>query len=288
MQMRDGAIVEAVKNAYDKIACKETLAKIVSFIPISEDKKLDDIVYIIKSSKAHSHGLLLDLFMKEPDRASHNKLGYVISSLGGNMVKDIVPRIDAAINGPSFPIAIELYEILKALDLQEASIVAGKLIRSKNRETRSRMIEGFAPHNAEDKNTILEMLEHESDPYIRQKMLTALIKTKDAEIIKTLFETADKGFFRNKPLLELVTLCGTLKTEGSLIYLKKILKHKGLLNMGSARALRVQSILSLARIGTPEAIKYIMASANDRDKSVRDMCKLVLETDKEAGGLNGK
>ena len=279
-QLKDSAIAEAVKNAFDKIAGEEILGRIISFIPGSEGETLDDIGYMIKSSKERSYVRLLDLFMKEPDRANRSKFGYVISGAGGKITKEIVSRIDAAINGSLAPIAIELYEMLKTVDFQEARIVAGRLIRNKNVRIRSRILDGFSPDSVEEKNIILEILGQKNDPEIRKKLLAALVKTKDAVTVKKLFERADRGFFKSRLLLELVTLCGTFKVEGSLLYLKRMLERKPLINTKAARALRVQSVLSLARIGTPEAMEFIRGSADDRDKSVRAMCTLVLESDK--------
>ena len=279
-QMKDNAIAEAVKDTLDKLTGDEILGKIISFIPVSEGETLNDIGYIIKNSKERSYNKLLDLFMKEPESANRGKFGHIISKTGDKITKEAVAGIDAAIDGPSFPVAIELYEVLKTVNPQEARAVAGRLIKNKNARVRSRMLDEFSPDSIGEKNTILEIFERETNPDIRKKLLEALIKTKDAETVKKLFERANKGIFKKKLLLELVTLCGTFKAETSLLHLKKILEHRPIINTGSARALRVQSVLSLARIGTPEAMELIRKAANDSDKSVGAMCKLVLESDK--------
>ena len=70
-------------------------------------------------------------------------------------------------------------------------------------------------------------------------------------------------------------------------YLKITLGEKHLINTRAVKELRVQSALSLGRIGTPEAIACIKIAALDLDKTVKAVCRMVLEsekiTDKKAG-----
>lgn len=281
-QMSDNAIAQAVSNMFDNIGSGETIDKLISFIPGSDRKVLDDIAYVLINTKEYSAGRLLDIFMKEGDVVNRGKFGYVLSRFDGKIAKEIVSRIDAAISSPLFPIVNELYKILKITDFREAQIMARILIKNKNIQIRSWALEEFSPDSIEEKNIMFEILEKENNQEIKKKLLVALIRTKDGEIAKKLFERLGKGFFKNKFLLYLIVLCGTFKVDGSLAYLKRILERRPFVNTKAVRALRVESVLSLARIGTPEAMESIRKSADDPDKSVRAMCKMVLGSRKIA------
>ncbi|MDP2913174.1 MAG: hypothetical protein Q8N91_04120 [Candidatus Omnitrophota bacterium] len=303
-QMNDNAIASTVKNTLERIGGGEITGTLISFIPEIGPEALDDIAYVLINAKEASAGRLLDLFMKEEDGVNRSKFGYVLSMLDGRIAKEVSSRIETAVNSSLFSVIDELYEILKRVDMREARIVAGRLIKNKNARIRSWALEEFSPDSVEEKNSMLEILGQENSPEIKKKILIALVKTKDGEIVKKLFESAGRGFFKkiafgdnsnarfsvvrkvlytflhhkNSFLLDLVTLCGAFKVEGSLAYLKMALSRRPFINTTAIRELRIQSVLSLARIGTPEAMEFIMRSADDPDKSVRAMCKLVLES----------
>ncbi len=279
-QMSDNAIAQTVSNVFYKIGAGETIDKLISFIPGSDRKALDDIAYALINAKEYPAGRLLDIFTKEGDSANRDKFGYVLSRFDGKIAKEIVSRIDAAVSSSLFPIVNELYEILKITDPREARIMARKLIKNKNIQIRSWALEEFSPDSVEGKNIMFEIFEKENNSEIKKKLLVALIKTKDGEIAKKLFERLGKGFFKNKFLLDLIVLCGTFKVEGSLVYLKRMLERRPFIKTKAVRALRVESVLSLARIGTPEAMESIRKSADDPDKPVRAMCKMALESHK--------
>jgi len=139
--------------------------------------------------------------------------------------------------------------------------------------------------NSKKKESILDILNKERSPELRLRLLTALMRTKDIEIIKKLFEnTPRRSIFQNRPLMDLVTLCGTFKVEASMGHLKKVLEDRCLFRTKARSELRVQAVLSMARIGTPDAIEFVRAFANDPDKSVGAVCRLVLGSDNAQDG----
>ncbi len=279
---RDTGVACAVQNALDKIDTPEVADKLISLIPGADHERLEDITYVLIRAKDSCAGRLLDLFMAETDDAGRNIFGHVLSRFDKSIARSIVVRIDAAVESRHVAAARELYGILKSVDFHEAHIAAGRLIKSRNAQIRSWIMEEFCPSGAEEINNMFEALETEADPETKKKLLMALVKTKDAEVIKRLFGIFSGGIFRQKLLLNIVTLCGTFKVAGAIPFLKGELERRPFFYTRAVRTLRLQSVLSLARIGTPEAIKYIMKAAEDRDSSVRAMCKLAIGSGTDA------
>ncbi len=273
---RDTMVAHAVQNAFDRIDTPETVGRLISFIPGADRERLDDIAYVLTRAKDSGAGKLLDLLAAQANSIARTNLGYVLSRFDAGIAKSVISRIDAALAGRDAAAVRELYEILKCVNFHEAHSIAGRLIKNGNAEIRSWLMDEFCPATAEEKNDILEALEKEADPEIKKKFLISLVKTKDAEVIKRLFGMYGGGVFTRKILLDLVTLCGTFKVAGAIPFLKDTLERRPFLYTKTARTLRVQSVLSLARMGLPEAIEHIMKAANDRDSSVRSMCAIAL------------
>jgi len=145
--------------------------------------------------------------------------------------------------------------------------------------------------NANQKAVILEIIEKERSYENKKNIAASLVKTRDTEIIKKLFDKAGRqGFFKNRFLSDLVALCGTFKTAESLGHIKKILERRPFINTKAVRDIRVQAALSLGMIGTPEAMDAVRKFSDDTDNAVRAICRLILESNEAArkkGDPNG-
>jgi len=273
---RDSVVSHAIEGVRSAIDTPEVVDKLISYIPAADRGQLDDIAYTLVRVKESPSARILDLFIAQADDASRGNFGYVLSRFDGNIAGSIVARINTAAENQHSDAARELYGILKSVSFHDAHRVAAGLIQSKSAQIRSWALDEFCPVNAEEKEDVFKALQAEDDPAIKKKLLITLVKTKDAEVIQRLFGIFNKGIFKNKLLLDMITLCGAFKVVEAIPFLSSTLERRPFLYTRAARTLRVQSVLSLARIGTPEAIEYILASANDRDPSVKAMCKLAL------------
>ncbi|MFA5147007.1 MAG: HEAT repeat domain-containing protein [Candidatus Omnitrophota bacterium] len=283
-QTGNEAIGASVKEMLSRIKGLVRADKIISFIPAADHRTLDDIAYILIKAGERPVEALLDSFTAAQDQSGLEKMGYILSKMGGNTAEEIVLRIEKAPPGTPINILNEFCRILRGLDKDRFSAVAKKLITHADARMRLLALEEFCPESAEERKGALELFEKERHPYIKKKVLEALVKTGDGGVIKKLFDILDRGFFKNVLLQDLITLCGDFKVQESLPYLGRILSRRPFFNRRKVNTMRAEAVISLGRIGRAEALEYVKRAANDPNESVRSMCRLVLESDSTVKG----
>jgi len=138
----------------------------------------------------------------------------------------------------------------------------------------------------EEKLAMVEALEAKNDAGVRKKVLEVLLKFKDVDLIDMLFERTRKGPLKSA-LPDLIALCGTYKVHEAAPYLGRILSARHFIESRSSRELKVQSVLSLGRIGTDQALECVRQAERDKNETVRKMCRLVLMPGAEDGKKAG-
>jgi hypothetical protein len=272
----EGVISEAVKATLDGIDTAEVAGRLMELIPGSDRERLNDIAYVLTRSKGSPANDLLGLFVAEKDDPSREHYGYVLSRFDDRISKEIVSRIDDALRLRRHDTVRALYGVLKDVAFHEAHFVAGRLIKDGGTRIRSWLLDEYCPATDEEKASALEAIRREYDAGIKNKLLIALVRTKDAAVVNKLFGIFGGGVFVSRHMVDLVTLCGTFRVAGAIPSLKEVLGRRRFPYIGAARKVRAQAVLSLARIGRPEGIECVIKAENDPDPSVRVMCKIAL------------
>ncbi|MEA3490158.1 MAG: hypothetical protein U9R44_07500, partial [Candidatus Omnitrophota bacterium] len=280
----DSNIDRQAKKMLDKFTGRDVTDRVISLIPEAGGEDLNDITDILVKTEAGSAAGLLDAFIAEKDRAIRRKFGSVLSGMDKRAIEDIVGRIEFSEPG----VARELFGILKESDPERAHSLARKLIAHKDPRLRLEGLESFKPETREERNSVFSFFKKEKNFEVKEKAAAVLLKTGEGEVISGLFDYAGRGFFRQKLLLRIVELCGNMKTMESLPRLRRIFCGRVLFNTKRADELRVAAVVSLGRLRTDESIELIRRGLLDKRERVRDMCRIIVElekdkNDKEAG-----
>lgn len=272
-QQKNKEIDSELKAMFAKINTREIIEKIISFIPEKDSKGLTEIVYILDKTKNNSANALIDTFVSEKDPFRKYKFRSVISMMKEGISEEIAHKME----GCGSSAARDLFEILKGADPEKARLIAKRLIWHKDAQMRMEALEWFDPKTQDEKNSLFEIFKKEKNEEMQNKILTALIKTKDKAIIDNLFKHVERSLFKGESLLKLVELCGQLKMQEALPHLKRVFLKRVLFNTKKTDELRVASAVSLRQLGTSEAMELIKKGLNDKREPVRRTCNIIME-----------
>jgi hypothetical protein len=268
-----------VEDTLERISSAESLKRIISLIPQARGDDLEEIAYILANGHGNSAALVIGSFISEVDENARENLTRVLHRMGKGVSKDLSAAL-TAIMAENIPTAKELFKILKSLDRDETHLVARKMLESDRIPLRIEALEEFAPHGPEEVDLTFRMLDKEKNADVKDKIFAALLRTNDKDVIANLFNKLRKGSRDRAYLLELVRHCGDFKVEGSIWHLGNIVSKRPFFNTKRANELRVAAIVSLAQLGTPEAIAFIEKAVKDRSEPVSRMSRMMLELGK--------
>jgi HEAT repeat protein len=147
----------------------------------------------------------------------------------------------------------------------------------KNAQVRWVALEKFEPCTEIERTDVFRIFKKERNKEVKKKAASLLLKTKNPEIIKKLFNCTSRNIFQHKFLIQLVELCGHVRAQESLLHLKKIFQKKALFNSKGRDDLRVATVTSLARLQIDEAIELVQRGFHDKSKRVKERAEIIIK-----------
>ena len=220
---------------------------------------------------------LLDAYLDEKNSAHRSKYRLMIPILRKGMVHEVIDRFEYC--EPRS--AKDLFEIIHLCSESKAHLVSKQLMHHSNPQIRWEALKGFKPADIEEMNQVLLHFKRERHDAVKKQAALVLLETENKAVIDRLFKYSRGGLFRARYLLQLVELCGNVRSALSFEYLCKIFNRKPIFNTIRHDRLRAAAITSLARLRTKEAMKIVREATNDRRKRIREASHLLLELKNE-------
>lgn len=273
-QKAKAELVRVSNSTLEDLGSAESIGRIASFIREAKNEELDDIAYALVKFERLSVEKLLDGFVQERDCRKRQRFGHILSKMTKGISGAISNRLDDAAR-TDFAVAKDLLNILRSVDPKGSREAMRRFIRHRDARIRMEALEGFAPETEVEIEDIFELFRGEWSRNIKNRVIAILVKTRDRAIIERLFLKLERGFFTRPFLLEFVKLCGEYKAHESLECLAKVFEKRPFFNTNRANEARAACVVSLARLDSPEAARYIELALTDKNASVRRMAKFV-------------
>ncbi|MFC1548611.1 HEAT repeat domain-containing protein [Candidatus Omnitrophota bacterium] len=278
-QKENNEIVAATRKLVDRIATSETKDSLISFIPEADTYDLENIVDILVKSKTDSARLLVDAYVLERNPAHINKFRFVISKMQDEVVKETIDRIEYG-----EPLVVRnLFKILTEYASDKEHLVSKKLISHKDPQIRLEALEVFNPEPDGEMGDLFTAFKKEKNEEVQKKIASVLIRTKNEKAIGNLFKYVQRNWFKRKFLVKLIELCGLMRSEETFSHLKRLFYKKCWFTTKRWEDVKVTTVTSLGRIGTPEAQEIIDDGLKDKNKRVREMCEIIVKLKAEGG-----
>ncbi|MCJ7812298.1 hypothetical protein MUP95_03130 [bacterium] len=274
-QRKDRELIKEITEGLRKVTNKETLDSLISMIPDSVSKDLEDIAYILVKAKNQSAKILINEFLDNSNPMYRNKLKTIFHKMKETISKEVIERFEYC----EPPLIRDLFLILKECDPNKTHIIAKKLMNHKHPQIRWEALDGFVPKTREEILDILKICKKEKNNAVKKKAAAVILKTYDKEVIHLLFKHARTNIFKRKFLIQLIELCGQLRVEIAFVYLKSIFLKWSLFNTKKRDDLRVAALTSLARLHTEEATELINNGLLDKSKRVRKSSEIIMQLD---------
>ena len=275
-QRKKEAISAEAHDILERIAGEDLVNTIISFVPDSDIKSLEDVVFILLNVGESATEHLLDVFFLEKNMLRRNKIGFVLSEMKGLASDKILERL----KGTEPPLSGELFGILKKHDPEKARLFAKEAFTHKDVNMRLQALDGFHPTTAEEKNEIFNVFRKEKNKDVRDKAMTILLKTEDEDTINRLFRVAERKFFNHELLLKMVKASGEIGSQGAYKHIERAFRRKSLFDKGDD--LRIAAAASLGKLRTDEAMELIEKGLTDRSERVRNMCEIIMKLEERS------
>jgi hypothetical protein len=272
-QKNDKNMIQEIKEGLNKITNPDTMKNIILLIPESSKSELENIAYTLIKSTINVAKLLLDAFIMDKNPAHRNKFIFVFHKMKTQISKEIINRLEYS---PPHIIR-DLFHVLKECDSKKAHLVAKKLMRHKSAQIRWEALEKFEPWTGNEIYAVFLIYKKEKNHEVKKKAAIVLLKTKNTEIIDSLFKYTKMNIFNRKFLIKIVELCGHLRVQESYEHLRKIFLKKTFINTKRKDELRVAALSSLARLESKESMKLVKDGSRDRSKRVREMSEILMK-----------
>jgi len=266
---------EAIKAVIEKLNSQPILNNIISMVPRLDAQGLEAASYIIGCAKTSSINLILDAFVKERDPIIKDKFLIIIKKLGTDITEDILKRLKNGF-GINDQEAKTLFIVLREISPEKTHQLARDLIQSPDKDIRGEALIGFIPGTEEEIDLVFDIFLKETRQENKEKMLSVLVKLKNKRILDRLFVMFGKKMINSSYLLKCVRLCGDYCVVDALEHLGKIISARPIFDTELKKQLRISAVVSLAQIGTVEAMKLVEKSLQDQNESVRKIAKLAL------------
>jgi HEAT repeat protein len=246
---------------------------IIALVPEASKMDLDNITYILLRAEYESAKSLVDAYIANKNPAHRNKFRYIFLRMKDKIASEVVDRLEYC-----EPIVVrDLLNILKESAPEKAHLVTKKLMSHKNAQVRWVALEKFEPGTEVERTDVFKIFKKEKNKEVKKKAASLLLKTKNSEIIKKLFNYTGRNIFHRKFLIQLVELCGHVRAQESLCHLKRIFQKKALFNSKRRDDLRVATVTSLARLQIDEAIELVRSGFHDKSKRVRERAEIIIK-----------
>ena len=272
-QHRDKRMAKEIQAGLNRVTDDVTLHHLISLIPQAENKVIKHIAFILRKVERQSSKMLVDAYLEEKNAASRSKYRLMFPALRKGMVKEVVDRFEYCEPHQ----AKDLFEILRLCSEKKAHLISKRMMINSNAQVRWEAFKGFKPENEEETEEVFEYFRKEKHEAVKKQAALVLLSTGDAVIVERLFKFSSGGFLRPRFLLQLVELCGNVRSELSFEYLKKIFFKKRLFSTNWHDRLRSAAITSIARLQTKEAMEIVQDALQDKSKRVRETGRLLLE-----------
>lgn len=266
-----------------RLTSVETLGKVVALVRDAGPFELNNIARILKLTKPASIRLAIDSFALSEDELTRDRSAQILMMLGADIVPDLVRKLEHAA-GLVPSVVLGLFDIVKRLDPQEAQEASRILLRQKDARVQAEALALFTPQTAADASALLDLLKTEIGDEVAHRILHTLLRSPDARVIDLIFRSVRRGPLRGRYLEAVVKLCGDFKVTAAFPELRDIFVRRPFFYTRSADAVRVAACVSLAQIGTPEAMALVTRGLADPSEAVRRMSGIILELDKKKGG----
>ncbi len=272
-QRKNNKIISEIKEGIEKITSKETVDSIIALIPEASKMDLDNITYILLKSEYESAKSLVDAYIVNKNPAHRNKFRYIFLQMREKIATEVVDRLEYC-----EPVVVrDLLNILKESAPEKAHLVTKKLMSHKNAQVRWVALEKFEPGTEIERTDVFKIFKKEKNKEVKKKAASLLLKTKNPEIIKKLFDYTSRNIFHHKFLIQLVELCGHVRAQESLLHLKKIYQKKALFNSKRRDDLRVATVTSLSRLQIDEATELVRSGFHDKSKRVKERVEIIIK-----------
>lgn len=279
-QRANPEISRIIDEAKEKLYSPASLCKIIALIPGLDALGLDAVAYIIGCSKGLSGGLVLDAFMNKKDDYLKDKFITVINKTGVDISENILNKLSDT-SGLDKQSAKDLFKILKESYPSKAREIARNFIQSPDEDIRNYALDGFIPQNDEEINIIFNIFLKEGKEDSREKLLSGLVKSNDKNVLNKLFGLLQKKLMGSSYLVKCIRFCGDNGATEALPHLERIITLRPIFDTEVKKQLRISAVVSLAQIGTPEAMRLVEKSLTDQSDSVKKIAKLALDSYKE-------
>ncbi|MBN2104807.1 hypothetical protein JW835_12265 [bacterium] len=279
-QHRDKRMSREIKAGLDRITDNVTIHHLISLIPHAENKVIKHIAYILIKAESQSSKYLIDAYFEEKNSAFRSKYRLIIPLLRRGVIKEVIDRFEYC--EPHW--AKDLFDILRLCSEKKAHLVAKRMMIHSNPQVRWEAFKGFKPENTDEVEEVFDHFVKERNETVKKQAALILLETNNEEIVSRLFKYSQGGLFRRRFLLQLVELCGNVRSGLSLEYLSKIFHRKGLFQTSRQDRLRSAAVTSIARLQIQEAADIVKNALQDKSKRVRETAKLLLQIKEEPQG----
>jgi hypothetical protein len=276
-QHRDRRMAKEIKAGLDRVTDDVTIHHLISLIPQAENKVIKHIAYILRKAEKKSCKYLLDAYLDEKNSAHRSKYRLMVPILRKGMVNEVIDRFEYC----EPHTAKDLFEIIRLCSAQKAHLISKQMMNHSNPQIRWEALKGFKPANDKEMDQVLIHFKREKHDAVKKQAALVLLETENKTMIEKLFKYSRGGLFRSRYLLQLVELCGNVRSTLSFEYLSRIYYHKPLFHTLQQDRLRAAAITSLARLQTNDAIKIVHEATHDKRKRVREASHLLLELKNE-------
>ncbi len=262
---------DAISKTIQKITSKESIQEIISYIPDS-NHDLHHIIYILKNLKEQSASLLISAYLKRPGSVDMVKFKKVFSV----MKREIITEISKRLKSPNTYEIKVLFPLLKQYAPERARKIARDVIDSSNKQILLPILDNYAPQSREEVNKIYHIYLKSSNNEIKSKAAALLLKTRNKEIIETLFRKAGKSLFKKSFTVDLVKLCGDVKVKETFPLLKGIFISRPVFSTRKKDKLRLTAAISLLKLQSADGYKLIKSQGKRGSRYFRNQCKRIL------------
>lgn len=275
----DPGFGDHISSVLDLMTADQTLIKVMAIIRESGPVAANDISRILLMAGPNSARLITDAYVLETDGLAREKISRVITSMGVDVLKELVQRIELS-DGIDPEVRAGLLGMVSSIDPQKARGLSVSMLKNRDPGVMKQAIDIFTIKDREDAAMLLGLLEQKIPDDIGKKIVRKMLESKDADFINILFRTVGHGRLAKQYLQDAVKLCGDIKLKESLGHLRRIFMTKPLFYTRFTDSIRVASVVSLAQIGTEEAMVLVKGGLSDRSNAVRRMSGIILELGK--------
>ena len=274
-EMNKKTYVQAKAIEINKFINKEVSSdKLKELIKNASDETLQDIAYLISSMEEIQLNRIIDAFIKEEDIFVKDKYFVLFSALTDQIAAHLSAKIIKIKDNTK--VVKELFKILRVIDAQEAKKISHELIHSSDVDVGLAALQLYSPGGDGYVKVLLDIIHKSNSNKMKYIAVKKIVGTREWPNIEQIFNYAGKWPGHKNILVDLIKLCGENKITKAVPYIKKVLFHELLIRNSYMDEIRIVSAVSLAGIGTEEAIGILKEGLTIRRKPVKKICENML------------